>query len=334
MRGNRHPTTLDWTISATRRTRWPVEGFAGVDVPLGETAESYDCEIYDNGYTTLKRTFSSLTSATTPYTNAEQVTDFGAVVATVYCKWYQRSSVVGRGWPLQASYFHSVKIDGSGYDEAVLALAPLLYYKMDGSTTTVTDSGSAANNGTASATNVTYQQTGLLTGGTGYSMKFTTGYVSVPHNASMNGAYTVVFKMQPAAFPGAESGFLHKGDYGSAGNQGHFWSMLTDGKLKLTWYNGASRTVTTTAAFFGVGTNVWVALTYNGTNSVSIYKNGGFVETLSLFNAFVNNSQAFLINGSRSTSISGFSATNTMDEFAWFNSVLTAGQLSDLYEAS
>ena len=95
--GERNSTTLEWTITAMRRSRWPVEVFAGVVVPLGESSEAYDLEIWNSGYSTLKRTFSGLTSASTTYTAAQQITDFGSEQQTLYLKWYQLSSVVGRG---------------------------------------------------------------------------------------------------------------------------------------------------------------------------------------------------------------------------------------------
>jgi len=334
--GNRNPSSFDWTVTFARRTRQPVELFSGASVPLGETVESYDVEAWNSDYSALKRTFPGLTSASLTYTAAQQISDFGgAYQSTLYLRVYQNSSVVGRGFPLQTSIYRNIKTDGSGYSATVLSFAPLLYYKMDGNTTTITDSGSAASNGTASATNVTYQQTALLTGGTpGYSIKFTTGYISAPHLAGMNGAYTIIFHMQPTALPAAESGFLHKGDAASAGNQGHYISLMPDGKVKLNWYNGSWRAVTTAAAVFSAGVTAHIAITYNGTTGWAIYRNGSLFEAFTLTNAFVNNAQAFIINGSKSTSISGLSSTNTLDDFAWFNSQLSAATIGQIYEAS
>ncbi|MFA5170431.1 MAG: phage tail protein [Sulfuriferula sp.] len=97
--GSRHPTTRDWTLSWTRRTR-----YAGwrdyVDAALGETTEAYEMDIYSSSaYTTVKRTLSS-TTPTLTYSSANQVTDFGANQGTLYVKVYQLSSTVGRGYPL------------------------------------------------------------------------------------------------------------------------------------------------------------------------------------------------------------------------------------------
>jgi len=100
--GNRHPSTNDWTLLWTRRSR-----FAGwrdyVDATLGESSESYEVDIYSDGtYTTLKRTLTASTG-TVAYTSAQQVTDFGSNQATIYLKIYQLSATVGRGYALTQS---------------------------------------------------------------------------------------------------------------------------------------------------------------------------------------------------------------------------------------
>lgn len=97
--GDRHPTTNDWTLYWTRRSR-----FSGwrdyVDAALGETVESYEVDIFSsNTYATLKRTLTSATP-TVAYTSAQQVTDFGSNQTTLYAKIYQFSATVGRGYPL------------------------------------------------------------------------------------------------------------------------------------------------------------------------------------------------------------------------------------------
>lgn len=99
--GSRHPSTFDWTLTWTRRSRTGVEPFSGVVTPLGETSEDYEVEIYsDGGYGTLKRTITGLSSATCSYSAAQQITDFGAEQQTLYVKVYQVSTRVGRGYPL------------------------------------------------------------------------------------------------------------------------------------------------------------------------------------------------------------------------------------------
>lgn len=95
-------TSGNITITWVRRSRWGGIMHDGGDIPLGETSESYDVEIWTSGYATLKRTFAAQPSATCSYTSANQVTDFGSNQSTIYFRVYQNSSVIGRGYVLQA----------------------------------------------------------------------------------------------------------------------------------------------------------------------------------------------------------------------------------------
>lgn len=91
------------TINWTRRTRVDGGWRDGVDAPLGETAESYEVDVYASGaYATLKRTLTSSTP-TVAYTAAQQTTDFGGTQATIYVKVYQLSATMGRGAALTGS---------------------------------------------------------------------------------------------------------------------------------------------------------------------------------------------------------------------------------------
>lgn len=111
LNGSRHPSTLDWTLSWTRRTRTGVEPFSGVAAPLGESSEAYEVEIWNSTYTTLKRTITGLSAAACAYTSAQQIADFGSNQETLYVKVYQVSSVVGRGYPLTASIQRYIPLD-------------------------------------------------------------------------------------------------------------------------------------------------------------------------------------------------------------------------------
>jgi len=96
-------TSNNATISFIRRTRLTtrVSGTLGINVPLGEDIELYDVEIYSSSsYTTVVHTFSGLTTPTTPYTAAQQTADGLIPGDTIYAKAYQRSTTVGRGYPL------------------------------------------------------------------------------------------------------------------------------------------------------------------------------------------------------------------------------------------
>lgn len=89
----------DLTISWIRRTRIGGDNWEAADVPLGETAESYQIDVLDG--TTVKRTLTSATPTVT-YTAVQQTTDFGSPQAAVDVRVYQMSAVIGRGAPRAA----------------------------------------------------------------------------------------------------------------------------------------------------------------------------------------------------------------------------------------
>lgn len=91
------------TINWIRRSRIGGEWRDFVEIPSGEASLLFDVEIWNSSYTTLLRTFSGLTSTTTPYTAAEQTTDGTTPGNPVYVRVYQISSQVGRGTKLEGS---------------------------------------------------------------------------------------------------------------------------------------------------------------------------------------------------------------------------------------
>lgn len=108
LKGHIHPVSLDWTLEWIRRGRVSPDWRNGVDVPVGETAEAYEIEIYNGpGFDVVKRTLSS-SAASVSYTYAHQVADFGSYQSTVYVRVYQISSEVGRGLPLSGSVYCGV----------------------------------------------------------------------------------------------------------------------------------------------------------------------------------------------------------------------------------
>lgn len=105
--GDRTVSTGDWTISWVRRSRTDGEWRDLVDAGQSETSEAYEVDIYsDNTYTTIKRTLTAV-SPSCIYTQAQQASDFGLSQPSIYCKVYQMSSVVGRGYPLTGVTFTS-----------------------------------------------------------------------------------------------------------------------------------------------------------------------------------------------------------------------------------
>ena len=94
--------TGDLTLAWRRHPRLSHRFLApGIEPPLGETSELYDVEIWDTGFTTLMRTFSSVTTRSQDYTAAQQTSDFGAPQSSVGVRVYQRSEAVARGYELQ-----------------------------------------------------------------------------------------------------------------------------------------------------------------------------------------------------------------------------------------
>lgn len=86
----------DFIINWIRRTRIDREWRDNVDVPIGETTESYEIDIMSG--VTVKRTMTSATPTVT-YTAAMQTTDFGGAQSTLSVNVYQMSATVGRGFP-------------------------------------------------------------------------------------------------------------------------------------------------------------------------------------------------------------------------------------------
>lgn len=103
LNGDIDPGTNDWTLTWIRRTRISGELRDYVNVPIGESSESYEIDIYDDsGYSNVLRTLTSTTNSV-EYTSAQQVADFGSNQSTLYVKIYQMSDIIGRGYALTDS---------------------------------------------------------------------------------------------------------------------------------------------------------------------------------------------------------------------------------------
>lgn len=336
LNGSRTYPGGDWTLTCTMRSRLAVEPFSGIATPSGETVESWELEIWNSAFSTLKRTISGLSAPSAAYSSADQITDWGFNQDTLYVRWYRLSPLVGRGYPLQGTITRLFRSSGANYSPAILALNPLLYYKMDGNTTTFADSSTTGNTATGSASGITYQQPSLLSGATpGYSITTTiSGYISSPRLAAMDGAYTaiVIFKCSSLA---ASSVLFHKGDNGIGGQQGHhIYIEATTGKLRVRHFNGSWSDLVTWNAITSLNEKIWLAVVYDGATSFKVYKNGAFVQEITLPNAFVSNTQPLSISGVRTSGAVGGGMAGNHDEFVWFNYQLTGGQLAALFEES
>jgi len=86
----------DLSLRWVRRARLNAEWVDYIDVPLDESAELYDLEIYDAAHV-LKRSVSGLSVPSYLYTAAQQASDFAVIPATYTVQVYQVSARYGRG---------------------------------------------------------------------------------------------------------------------------------------------------------------------------------------------------------------------------------------------
>jgi hypothetical protein len=90
-------------ITWVRRGRTSGEWRDGVEVPVGETSETYELVIWNAARTTQLRTLSGISSPSVVYSAAQQISDFGSLQGAVAVSVFQMSSVVGRGYEARAS---------------------------------------------------------------------------------------------------------------------------------------------------------------------------------------------------------------------------------------
>lgn len=88
-------------IGWVRRSRLGGNWLDAVDVPLNETSELYEVDIYNGS--SVVRTIRNISSPTTVYSAANQVSDFGSNQSSVSIRIYQMSGIIGRGYPGVAS---------------------------------------------------------------------------------------------------------------------------------------------------------------------------------------------------------------------------------------
>lgn len=92
----------DMVLTWEARPRTNYELRNNVDTSSDEPVEQYKVEIYDSGYSTLKRTLTSAVGArTVTYLRSDQITDFGGVQTVIHARIYSWSSRVGWGYPYQ-----------------------------------------------------------------------------------------------------------------------------------------------------------------------------------------------------------------------------------------
>lgn len=333
-RGYRDPVTYDWHVSWYFRSRLPVDPFSGIDTPLGEASERYTAELWDSGFTTLIRSFPGLTSAAFTYTFDQQMADGGLPLPeTLYLKITQISATVGNGYTLQTNLYRYNYVVVDEYELEVMDLGPISYYRLDETVgTAIADSSDQNNDATASSLYVTYGNTSLLTSGMGTCVSFSTGgYITAPHMAAMTGAYSVSFIFNGAASASVRTIYHKGGAWTDTSVAGHYLAVNTDFRLAIARYNGSYITVNTTNVVFSANTSAHIVVTYDGSTSFKIYKDGTLFQAHTLTNSLPNNSQNLLIGARKSASGYENHLIAKLDEFSWFPFEMTSTQVSNLY---
>jgi len=87
----------DLTLSWIRRDRKGADNWEVPNIPMSESMEAYDIEIYNVAGTAIVRTITDNPTASFVYTSAMQVADLSVNVTTLKYTVYQKSSVYGRG---------------------------------------------------------------------------------------------------------------------------------------------------------------------------------------------------------------------------------------------
>lgn len=242
--------TKDWTASWQRRTRWPVDLFSGAAVPLGESAELYEVQIWSAAFTALKRTLWASTNSVA-YSSAQQVEDHGSIQTTLYIKVRQVSSVVGGGRWLQGAIVAPAL--GDPYGAFVTSL--LHFNGADGSTTIVDVKGNSwACSGTArlSTTSPLYGSASAIFDGGGGSIYST----SAAAFAGGTGDYAI-----DIAFRLSATGIVHTlADFRPAGTNGPYPCLYVNSTNLLGYYvNTAERITGTTTLSAGVDYRLRIA---------------------------------------------------------------------------
>lgn len=243
LNGSRDNVTNDWTILWQRRTRWPVELLSGSTVPLGETAESYEIQVWDSGYAVLKRTLTSTTTSVS-YPSAQQVTDFGSGQETLYLKIRQMSAVVGGGGWLQQSITRAYSADPYGY-----AVTSLCHFNGTNGSTTITD---VKGNAWTCGGNAQLSTTTPIEGSASALFDGTTDYISGSGQSTpfqFTGDFTVECTYKPAAIGGTSQVIF---DFHPNITNGYYLQLyVTAAGIAKIYSNSADRITGTTTIVSG-----------------------------------------------------------------------------------
>jgi Concanavalin A-like lectin/glucanases superfamily len=223
------------------------------------------------------------------------------------------------------------------YAPAVLALTPLVYYRLNDTAAPFDDASASNSNASLVGTGVAYQQAGLLTNDSDKAIVLSgsTTAISSPALNRMNNNYpfTIVVPLLLTSLT-VNKTIWHKGNNNGTDLQGHQLQINSNGSLSFIW----NRNITWRSVDSGPGlivTNVkalW-AFVYDGSLNFKIYKNGTLVENMTMFNQPMANTLPLYVGAGRLNAGPTQTFTGTLDDFAYFDKVLTAGEIAGLYSA-
>ncbi|HYC39247.1 MAG TPA: HYR domain-containing protein, partial [Chitinophagaceae bacterium] len=199
----------------------------------------------------------------------------------------------------------------------------LLYYKFDGSGTTVPNLASNPPAGTANATLV--GQTQGSTGKCGGALVGTGGpgagnHLNTNWNVALPAQWSIMFwlgpnqvDLNPSYLFGALSAGSFRAFYGGAAGPNNVLVRGGSGDVLITGVNPAA---------------TFITIVYNGTNTV-VYRNGANPTTYNV--TFNNVGSTPLYVGAYNTTAATSAMNGRLDEFGLFNRALTAGEVAQLY---
>ena len=313
---------LQWTRSVAIDSHW----IDGRDAGNGMADPTYELTVYsDSGYTTLVRTVTGITTESYTYAYADRTAD-GITTGTIYFKVRETGTVNGES--MEAANVYEYGLVPVEYMTEALALSPVGAWKFDETSgTSAADATGNGNTGTYTG-GFTLAQTAIHqapdAGEYSVELDGSSGYVTIPHNAGFNGAFTVVMLVNCATY---NRSLFHHGDFNVGGNQGKLANINSTGKILFQWFNGSTQTKTSTISV-QLNTPTFIAIRYNGSTGL-IINIGEQKESLTMVNALVNTTYPLKFGVSKSTSFTGFFDGN-IDDAVWFNSSLSDADLNSL----
>jgi hypothetical protein len=286
----------------------------------GTPAPTYAYQWYADGATVDGATSSSLAISDSLRSKA------------LYCR-VTATNVAG-----SASADSNAKTVAYPYAPAVLALTPLVYYRLADAAAPFNDESTSNSDATLVGTGISYQQPGLLTNDADKAIVLSgasgTGIVS-PALLGMNSnnPFTIVVPLLASSLA-VNKILWQKGNNNGTDLQGHQMQINTNGSLSFIWNRSTVwRSVDSVAGLLLANVKALWGFSYDGSLNFKIFKNGLLVENLTMFNQPMANTLPLYIGSGRLNTGPTQTFNGTLDDFAYFNKVLTSEEHANLYKA-